>query len=393
MRILTADGLLFGDLQPIDSADVPLWVRASRRKAAIRIEPSVFSEGRFHPESFYYSFYQGLIAEDMILLRVITDPAVCKVPESIPLAEALLDIFSHAGRVNQLLTGLAAVEFNDPAMETTSVLRRNSHLTNLFKVFVDRFGNEFSETIIGKLRTYILGLGDLGLRGQGDCDVIRTQKAVLSTLKTIMHSGPFLPPQMRHIASVLRTFVGYRFNRIQPVVNALSGFFALRFFTPMFIEDPATARARFSSVARPTENDTFLKSARKSSVGQIRMPDATLLLPFAQVLQVPLNLALYHGSYTRFSSLHHHLLKNVFPRLIAFTLSIADLDESPNYPAPARNVVEKAILTVVEAIGKNKEQFQKKYRKLCDKSEGRSPASFAFGAFLMSFFTTTYSDE
>jgi hypothetical protein len=390
MRIFSIDGILFGDLQPLDPADVAAFAASSKSDQTIKVPPTVFFEGNVHPESFYYSFYQQLICDDLILLQTITDVTVCRVSDFPDLGEVLFNVFAYAGRINLLFTALTAIEFSDPALEMSGILLRNSHLTGLFEAVGSRFGAEYYRCVVAKLKEYVMRAGDLQIRSATNCNPHHVQKVVVTVLKAIMQSGSFIPEQLRHVGSVLRAMVGYRFNRVQAVVNALSGFFCLRFLTPMIMEnntqwEPSEERKSSHSIDPAASGE--IGSARSSSAAPKRLSGSDQFLSFAQVLQVPLNITLYHGNYAQFAQAHHHLIRHIFPQLIPFTLSIADFDKEPDYPPPSKEDVQKAIGFLVSAICKSREKFSRRFAELHKTSSERSPASYAFGAFLMSFFT------
>jgi hypothetical protein len=351
MRITTIDDLLFGDLEPLEPSDARRWGNSYCREETRPIPLDLFFQRYAIPDSFYFSFYQQLVSDDFLLLQAILDPQTFRVNESMDLAEALLDVFSYAGKVNLLLTVLCAIDFSQGVASSSLVVRRNSQLSNMFKVFISRFGGEYIETVIAKVRSYVLQCGDC--HGK----IRKQQKMVVTALKIIMRSGEQIPLQIRHFASVMRVMASYQFNQLQAVVTSISGYFSLRFFTRIMIENVGGPR---------------------------RSRD--LLVSFAQILQVPLNFALYHGNHAAFAGLHHHLIKHIFPELIKFMLSVADLDRVPTYPPPKRDVIQRSLGVIVSAVVKNREAVVRKYNQNKTNPETRNPVQCAFGAFLMSFF-------
>jgi hypothetical protein len=257
------------------------------------------------------------------------------------------------------------LEFDSEGLHATTVLRANSHLTNMFKVFVVRFGEEYFRSTVSKLMDFIIGAGDLNLRGVDHCDRHKVQKLVMASVKAVMRSAPLMPVQLRHMGSVLRTFAGVRFNRRQPMFNTLSGFFYLRFLTGAMMD-----MSLFEGYAPPSP-----------------VVQATVLIPFAQLLQLPLNMNVYSGRYDLFEDWNHHLIKHVFPELLTVTWSLADLEEAPEYPAPDEVTVQRAVGVLLDCMVKNREAFETRYRELMAANKIAFPMSWNFAAFLMSFFT------
>jgi hypothetical protein len=318
------------------------------------------------PDSFYYGFYQSVIADDLVLLRTFTHFSVCKVQEGVPMIRALMDIFAYAGKVNALLSALCAMDFDNDALQSTGVLRTNSHLTNLVKVFVMKFGAAYFHNITEKLIEYVLQAGDVSLKAVEQCDKMRVQQMVVTALHTVLKSGPLVPRHMRHLAAVLKSTAAVRFNRKQAVYHTLSGFFFLRFFTGAIM-------------------DATLFEGYRPAPPNIQ---ATVLIPFAQLLQIPLNLNVYSGRYEIFDGWNHHFIKHIFPQLLRFTNSLADMDEVPEYPAPDQVTVQRALGLLIDRMVKNQEPFEERYREVISSTKTTSPMNWNFAAFLMSFFKT-----
>jgi hypothetical protein len=194
------------------------------------------------PPALYSAVYEALTADDLLVVRSLMHYTVAKVSEGVPLAEALLDIFAQAGRVNQLVLGLVGAEFDVSAEDIAMSLRSNTHLTNLFKVFATRYGAPYKEKVIQKIINFVVAAGDLRLKYADQPEALRhkTQKLLFSSLDVILRSGKHIAPQIRHLASVIKAVTGCRFNSKRATFNALSSFFYLRFISVPFANSVKT---------------------------------------------------------------------------------------------------------------------------------------------------------
>ena len=322
------------------------------------------------PSQLLPALYEVLTSDDMLVLRALTHYSVVKVAEGVPLQFALVDIFSYAGKMNQFLVTMVGNEFNGESLLPTSVLRGNSHLTCLSKVWNERFGKDYVASVIHKMIEFVEGYGDLGLNNLETCNEKAAKKILLTCLKAVINSQEHVSPEMRHLASVLKSVSGCRFNTKQASFNTISGYFFLRFVTALF-----------------TCPEGFDKS--------IKLNDETTrqLTQFSPVLQTPFNLISYGGKYNKFSSWNRFIQKRIFPDLVDFAFSIAEIDEVPEYPAPNVERLEKALKTVLHFISISRDKFSKRYNELLNENADIvQPVGWNIGAFLQSLFKNNIAD-
>jgi hypothetical protein len=363
-------GRIIYSLIPLDKQQVPVWAKILKSKSTIALPHSLMISGDPLPDTFYHAFYRALVAEDFLLVRALANYTVVKVSDGQPLAAALLDIFAHAGKVNSLFVWLGCAEFDNPQLTPTTVLRVNSHLTNMFKILSLRYAHGYFESVIAKIIRYVQDTGDIGLRTPAQADIHKAQKMLVTCLTIVLRSVDLIPPQLRHMAAVLKSLVGTRFNLKQATFNALSGFFCLRFLSGAITDPPPT--------------DGFVKPTLDALRG--------VITPFVQTLQIPLNMAIYAGRNEALAPCNHHLIHELFPDLMQFVLALADLKEEPIYTPPDDSRLSEALHYVLNAILEHRDQFDARYRELLVPGAAISPAGWNFAAFLMSFFKENISE-
>lgn len=322
------------------------------------------------PSQIVPALYEALIADDMLVLRTLTHYSVVKVAEGVPLSFALLDIFAYAGKVNQFLVAMVGNEFNNESLKPTSVLRVNSHLTNLFKVWNERFGKEYVQAVIKKMIDFVDSFGDLGLTDPETCDEHGAKKSLLTCLRAVLNSQEHVSPEMRHLASILKSVSGCRFNRKQATFNTLSGYFFLRFVTALF-----TCPEGFDKSIKLTDGLT------------------KVITHFSPLLQSPFNLISFGGKYNRFSGWNRYIQKKIFPDLVNFAFSVAEIDEVPEYPAPPRERLEKSLETVLRFMSASGDRFVKRFNDLLkERADLVQPVGWNVGAFVQSLFKNNIAD-
>jgi len=315
------------------------------------------------PMELLGEFYNALISDDMLVLRALTHFTVSKVADGLPLAEALFDVFSYSGRVNQLICQLSMSDFSAPELSHNTVLRGNSHLTCMFKVFFRRFGRAYYHKFLKSVVEYIDSKGDIGLKNPDSCDKNQAEVIVFTILYAIVNSIKYVPPEMKHFASVLKHFASLRFNSKQATYNTLSGFFCLRFLS--------------SILANPKSFDSDIV---------LRNDFMKIMVPISQLLMNPFNLIDMRGKYSAFASWNHRINRHLFPKLFEFVFSVAEIDSNPEYLPPSRERLIESLQYIFAEIGKSKVTFSAKFLELYREKNLGSGAGWCFASFISSFF-------
>ena len=372
VKLFDPDGEVFLRFTPKEPAQLEVWktiLHTSKEPVPFPMRLTSNMDGQI-PSQIVPALYEALTADDMLVVRTLTHYSVVKVAEGVPLQFALLDIFSYAGKMNQFLVTMVGNEFNNEALLPASVLRVNSHLTCLFKVWNERFGKEFVSEVIQKMIDFVDGFGDIGLSDLETCDEHAAKKILFTCVRAVLNSHEHVSPEMRHLASVLKSVSGCKFNTKQASFNTLSGYFFLRFVTALF--------------ACPEGFDKALKLNDELT---------KVVKVFSPILQIPFNLISYGGKYKRFSSWNKYIQRNIFPDLVNFAFSIAEIDEVPEYPAPSPERLEKSLKTVLHFMSEAKEKFSKRFKELLnERADLVQPVGWNIGAFVQSLFKNNIAD-
>lgn len=320
---------------------------------------------KYIPLKIYKALYQAITNDDLLVLRAVAHFSVTKVTEGLELSEALTKIFAYSNKMHVLLSTLVGMEFENPSLTPEKILRVNSHLTNCFKVINHQYGQIYFEKVVKPILKYVLKKGDIGLKNPNEANEQEAKIMLFTVLKYILASAEYVPPQIRHIILLLRSYSGIRFNNYHSTYNAISGYFFLRFFSSLMV-DPSIFNSDIE-----TDEDT----------------NSNIVIPFIQLLQTVLNLKLIHGKMDKFSSWNDRIAKHIFPKLVSFTFSLSQIDEYPKYEQPNHEELQKALKIVLDNICANHEKFQKRYNELkCIKSENYPPVGWCYGCFLCEFF-------
>jgi hypothetical protein len=316
------------------------------------------------PKPLLVSFFHSLCGDDMIVLRALVQFGVVPVNEGVPFMGALIDIFAFAGKTDAFLVTVASMEFMKDELRGNTVLRGNTHVTNLFKAWFAKYARPYYDACLTKLLDYVISVGDVGLSRPDCADAAKAEKLLFTVMKSIIASGSAIPPAVRHLASILKAFAIVRFNNKQATYNTLAGYICLRFITAV-IADPV--------VFRPG-TEAFHPEVMR------------MLMPFSQLLQVPINLAPLDGRFEDFAGWNKRLEKHVWPKLVGWMLAVADLPEKPVYELPTEEKVMEALTVVLAALSANFGKFSDQYRKLTEGPAVPHPISWSLASFFSMFF-------
>jgi hypothetical protein len=382
LRVRDGNGDPVADLDTDDPADMEILVNALD-KPTVALPYRIKTRPGLIPDSFFQPFYDAITADDMLIVRTLTHPSVSRVVDGGVLAEALLDIFAHARRVGPLLFALCGSEFeSDNADGDTALLRENSHLTCMFKVFFTRYGGEYASKVIAKLAQYIDSQGKLQLKNAVQPQHLkdRTAKAVFTVIDALLSTQSLIPLEIRHFAAVLKSVVGVRFNTGSEAFKALSAFFLVRFV--------------IAAVGDKDKCGCALVNSENDGVG-----------PFARLLQMPFTGSVFSGRYGSCIGMNHHLV-TVFPKLLNFVQALADLPgedaPAPVYPVPSDQRLNQALDTVLGCIynlspggtSSNHKKFLARYTELTRLGKDNVPITgWMISTYLMSFFKAVRFDD
>lgn len=317
------------------------------------------------PFEIYKALYQAITNDDLLILRAVAHFSVTKVTEGLDLSEALFKIFAYANKTHALLSTLVGMEFENPSLTNEKILRVNSHLTNTFKIINRKYGQVYFEKVVRPIVKYVLKKGNIGLKDPNKANEKEAKIMLFTVIKYILSSAEYVPPQIRHVILLLRSFSGIRFNNYRSTYNAISGYFFLRFFSSMMVD--------------PSIFDPNLVIDEETT--------STVIMPFIQLLQTVLNLKLIKGKMSCFSSWNDRIEKHVFPKLIKFAFSLAEIEENPKYEPPTHDELQQSLRILLNIICDNHEKFQNRYNELkCIKSENYPPVGWCYGSFLCEFF-------
>ena len=350
---------------PISNDLLQEWERAPN----VPFPTTLISVPKPIPLNLYEALYHAITEDDLLILRTLAHSSVTKIRDGIELSDALFNIFSYAGKVHPMLVALIGMEFENPSLSAATVLRSNSHLTNMFKTFSTRFGKKYYDNFLKHLVKYIQDNGDIGLADPPHANEKRVEKMLFTSLKNIAASYDQVPPEFKHICSILKQIAALRFNSKEAVFNAISAFFCLRFVTPILVD--------------PSNFDENIKFDEKFK--------SSVMVPFSQLLQMPLNLTLLHSKMQVFSKWNERLKNHMFPKLKTFIYSLCSITEIPEYSAPSIEELQKSLDIVFQIITSNRENFNKRYRELLNNKDGRlSVIRWEFGSFISDFFSNSY---
>lgn len=325
------------------------------------------SEGTV-PDVVINALYEWITADDMMFLMSI--PHMTEFlddKEGRRIARSLLDVFIHAGKVNQMLVALIGNDFDHEKLDHGEVLRTDSMFTNMIKVFYSRYAKDFYENTLKKITEFIDLSGDVGLASPATCDTEKLKKILVTVLNCLLLSQEHVSPHVHHMASMVKMVAAARFNNETAVYNALSGTFYLRLIG-VAITNPNLGKADAQHPAR----SALLMKVR---------------IPFSSLMQSVLNRKPLRNA-ENFRDVTPLLEEYFYPALLQYTRALAVAPETPPvYDVPSPEKLRKRLIFILQWVTRTQKQFTKNFTELVTKSGKRHhPMFWNLQCFLLSFF-------
>ncbi|EAX88543.1 GTPase-activator protein, putative [Trichomonas vaginalis G3] len=331
-----------------------------------------YSNGCPPPAVVVDAFRRLLLAEDTVVLRALFHHELFPVDVvGQQMIDSLFKIFSSKNLVHRFICTVVSSEFSHPGdLTETMVLRGNSHLTCLFKYFASKFAKDYYERVIKPVTDEVVSQGNVGIIKPEDENEWpekqeKVAKLLNSVLDKLLSSGPYIPAQFHHLASILKICTAVVLRSKHAVYNALSSFMYLRFFTPAIVTP-----------------GNVIKDARP-------VPEfKTTTLPFSQLVQLPLNFQQFSmPKYEHLKKLNEDIM-NRYAEIYNFTMEIAEYDRQAAYEQATDKEAFDATLWIVEHIAKSnsKKEFFKRVNEFREKEDEKTSVSFMLAAILANCF-------
>jgi len=327
------------------------------------------------PDDIAAAFLEMLLSSDTVVLRAMIHHEVFPVDSTgMDFVKNLYTIFASRGLINRLISTIVAVEFSHPGdLNETMVLRGNSHLTCLFKLFATKFAKDYFYKVIKPIIDKVVESGDINITPPKDESQYaaaqeRVKDLLFFGIDKVLASASEIPPQFKHIASLLKICTSLVLRSKHAVFNALSSFMFLRFFTPAIVAPQNVV---------PEE-----KTAPNAKVTTV---------PFSRLIQLPFNLQqIPIDKYPHLKKLNEELY-NKYADIYNFAMDIAEYDKAAKYDKTTDEEALQASKALLITISKEKNQrntFIRRIKDLSEKEDEKSSVSFLFGNILAQCFNT-----
>lgn len=372
VKFLNSSNKKIKRIVPCDRTQLELW------DGALTSDPPPFvdfmtSVERPIPKTILLQLYHLLIEDDMLIPYALCNFEVVKISAGIPLMNALFSIFTHANKLHRLYSLLIVIDFTSDIVTENTILRTNSHLTNLFKHIFATFGKSYFDGFLKQILERIDKIGHLNLSQLNSCseqDLEIIRSLILTFLNEFTNSLQYISPEIRHLASILKFYSAIRFNSENATYNTLCGFFFLRFCS--------------SIISNPNDYDkdtTFRSDLVK------------VFIPFAQLIQNPFNLQTYSGRFQPLESLNSAFETSVFPRLKSFLFEMSDIQSMPSYQVPKDDEMLDSVADILEFIVRGGPVFSERYNQFKSDSREYRAAGWDILSFLLKQFVPCYEKE
>lgn len=116
------------------------------------------------PNIVLRAFEEALLQPDTLVLRSMLHHEVIKLRQATEIRKSLFIVFSSAGLSHRFISTCVSYEIADSHMTEQTILRSNSCLTALFKVYYELFSKEFFDNVLFKIIEKIDSVSSINIK-------------------------------------------------------------------------------------------------------------------------------------------------------------------------------------------------------------------------------------
>lgn len=344
-------------LKPISDETYHAWANPS-----YLINSFFTYESLTFPDQLIDAFESALISSDEYVLRAMLDFDVIQMGEAPSLMFDLFKVFSSNGLVHRFISTVATTEFSSENITEGTVLRRNSHLTFLFKVYYNLFSSDFYNNVLTPIIHKVAETGDLGIKEKDSSKKNIIGDLIDWVLDVYLNSYGQISPQFHHFAAVLQNAVFLVLQSKHSVFNVLSSFMCLR-YSNAILADPS----HYKGLNIPED--------------QLR----NISIQFAQLLQSIFNLQLISERYEYLTDINEKIITR-YEDIYNFVISIANFNKEVVYPKFSDSEKRESLINLMICVSKNHKAFNQRYKNLYDNGTTKSASVLAMSNLFIKMF-------
>lgn len=311
------------------------------------------------PELVIQEFKDALLKEDTFVLRALLNFEVLKAKDCPEGMLALYKVFASQHLVHRLISTSISYELTATSVTESTILRSNTQLTFLFKIYYEMFGRPFYEHAIKPIRQMVVSKGMLGIKNPEAGPPEDVLDMVNRVLNIIFEGAPYVTPQIRHLAAVLLNGASTILRTRRGVYNALSSLLFLR-FTSAMITDP-------------------------SKFEEFDVNDNKYTILCSTLMQQIFSLQFIGEKFQHLSGIGTTILDR-YGEIIDFTYKVADFHEIPEYDVPSDAEVHDSLVTLLRIVSQSRENFIQQFTEIYENDVDRTGPAFAISNFLSHLF-------
>jgi len=320
IHVLDANSIVVSEFVPIEADHIDLWdVLYTKTKIPF---PVFFSTSeKFFPDIMYKAFYLALTSNDQFILQAILQ---CPdIDENI--WKNNYYIYSHNKRITTLIQNVVISELSPQNIDVFHIFDQSSHFKSFLQAFAQFNLMPYCDSFLFKIIQLIDGHNDLNITSWETCNFAIVEKLFFNVLKLISQSIAFVPNQIKHLCSILRSYTSIRFNNRTSVFLIMAGFIGKLCIIPV-LNNP----------------NTFWPN--------IVIQNPQNLQSLAKLLEVPFSGSIFEGQFSMFAGWNKRLEKHAYPQLDSFLFALGDFKSPQDYPIPNNDVLGLALDSVMRYV-------------------------------------------
>lgn len=312
-------------------------------------------------DQIYATAFDEITNSDAKILQVLMLPTISSPDDKISsqILKAFLDLFTYANKFIPFINSIISSEFNDPKEDIMKIIHQPTHTVNLISTIFNQYGKTYSETFIKKLSDYIISTGGCKITSRTP-DVPALERVINTVCKYIVGSVELVPPVIRQVLYVLRSFLNTRTNCCANIYLILSYVFFECYLLP--------ALKHYSETDQENKN---------------------MMSRFVYIFNYIFKLSSMEGNLKFLSSIQKRLDKHIYPNLMQFIFAISEAPEEStvSYSTISAEKVARSIETILKAISAKASDFCNAFQ---DNAKSKSQKPTILGTVFSSLLTTFF---
>ena len=257
VRVYGKKGTEIASFEPLDPNVAKLWQTLFEKKAPHILDFMTKYSERM-PNDVIASVYKVIMARDAHLSKILFSPDFNSKEELTRMLTSAFELAVYGNKVVLFTNQFLSIAFSQPQATIDFLAGENSTLHYLYREYIVRYAGSYFNSFTSRLIIYLNANSNMSIVENPE----RVEILFFTSLKLILDSIAYIPPEIRLLAAMIKNYAIVKFNNKSCAFKLLADFFANCVICP-FIARPGNyiKGAEYSYPFVPTFISNLLANA------------------------------------------------------------------------------------------------------------------------------------